>query len=38
MCSKMLIEAAVSHNSVHVELEDDDSVVIPPLNSSASRL
>ena len=24
MCSKMLLEAAMSHNDVHLELEDDD--------------
>ena len=34
MCSKMLLEAAMSCNDVHRELEDDDYVVIP---LSASR-
>ena len=29
MCSKMLLEAAMSCNDVHLELEDDDYVVTP---------
>ena len=34
MCSEMLLEAAMPSNGVHLELDDDDYVVIHP---SASR-
>ena len=32
MIVKIVLEAAISHNDVHLELEDDDYGVFPPLS------